>query len=311
MRNAFSAVVLLAVALLAAGPANGQSGAVVRVSTNPIDSGAEVYYAQDLGFFAKAGIDAQIQPGKNGAAIAAAVAAGAIDVGYSDLGSLAKAHARGIDFAIVAPAAMWVSSAPVNVIMVAKDSPIRSARDLNGKVVAVPGLGTGADYTVRDWLEANGADLATIKFIELSYAAMPAAIAAGRIDAAHVAEPFIAVAKQNGRVLASADDVLGKSYLRTVWFANGAWAKAHPDLIAKFAAVMHDTARWANDKRNYPRSAAILVKYAQLDPSIIGGMTRVVYGESLDPKLLQPEIDSNAKYGGFTTFPAVDLLPKH
>ena len=311
MRSALSALMLLTVALLVAGPAIGQSAAVVRISTNPIDSGAEVYYAQDLGLFAKAGIDAQIQPGKNGAAIAAAVAANAIDVGYADLGSLAKAHSRGIDFAIVAPAAMWVSSAPVNALMVAKDAPIHSARDLNGKTVAVPGLGTGADYTVRDWLEANGADLGTVKFIELSYAAMPAALAAGRIDAAHVAEPFIAVAKQNGRVLASADDVLGKAYLRTVWFANGAWAKAHPDLIARFGAVMRETARWANDKRNYPKSAAILVKYAQIDPSVVGAMTRVVYGESLDPRLLQPEIDSNAKYGGFTTFPAEELLSKH
>src|SRR5271168_4049546 len=110
MRNTFAAIILLGVALFATGPATGQSGAVVRISTNPIDSGAEVYYAQDRGTFSRAGIDAQIQPGKNGAAIAAAVAAGAIDIGYSDLGSLAKAHSRGIDFAIVAPAAMWVSS---------------------------------------------------------------------------------------------------------------------------------------------------------------------------------------------------------
>ena len=135
---------------------------------------------------------------------------------------------------------MWVSSAPVNALMVAKNSPIKTARDLDGKTVAVPGLGTGADYTVRDWLRANGADLATIKIIELPYSAMPAALEAGRIDAAHVAEPFIAVAKANARIMGAADDVLGKAYLRTVWFANAGWAKAHPDLVAKFAAVMRE-----------------------------------------------------------------------
>jgi NitT/TauT family transport system substrate-binding protein len=302
-----SSFVLVAAAVSAA-PVFAQTLAAVRMQTNPIDSGAEVYYAHDLGLFAKAGIDAQIEPGKNGAAIAAAVAGGAVDVGYADLGSLAKAHTRGVDFAIVAPAAMWVSSAPVNALMVAKTSTVRSARELNGKTVAVPGLGTGADYTVRDWLQANGADLATIKIIELPYSAMPAALEAGRIDAAHIAEPFIAVAKASARILASADDVLGKAYLRTVWFANGAWAKAHPDLVAKFAAVMRETARWANDKRNYAQSAAILVKYTQIDPALVKSMTRVVYGESLDPKLLQPEIDSNAKFGGFTTFPASELL---
>ena len=298
---------LTAVAVTGA-PAFAQTPAKVRIQTNPIDSGAEVYYAHDLGLFAKAGIDAEIQPGKNGAAIAAAVAGGAEDVGYADVGSLAKAHTRGIDFAIVAPAAMWVSSAPVNALMVAKNSPITTARDLDGKTVAVPGLGTGADYTVRDWLRANGADLATIKIIELPYSAMPAALEAGRIDAAHIAEPFIAVAKANARIMGAADDVLGKAYLRTVWFANAGWAKAHPDLVAKFAAVMRETARWANDKRNYAQSAAILVKYTKIDPALVNSMTRVVYGESLDPKLLQPEIDSNAKFGGFTTFPAAELL---
>ena len=309
MKSFIARALLMALVSLAV-PARADAPDILNVATNPIDSGAEVFYASDLGFFAKAGLNVQIQPGQNGSAIAAAVAANAVDIGYADIGALAKAHSRGIDFSIIAPAAMWDAKAPVNVLMVAKTSTIRSAKDLNGKTIAVPGLGTNAEFAVHAWLEQNGADVSTVKFIELSYAAMPAALEAGRIDAAHVAEPFIGVAKDHARVLASADDVLGKEYLRTVWFSRSSWAKAHPDLVARFAAVIRQTARWANNKRNYARSAAILVQRTKIDPAVVAVMTRARYGENLDPRFLAPEIETNAKYDHFTAFPGDDLIYK-
>jgi NitT/TauT family transport system substrate-binding protein len=268
------ACALLIVALAVAAPVTADAPIALRIATNPIDSGAEVFYADDLGFFSKAGLSVQIQPGSNGAAIAAAVASDAIDIGYADIGALAKAHTRGIDFSIIAPAALWDASTPVNALMVAKTSPIRSAKDLNGKTIAVPGLGTSAAFAVNAWLDANGADVSTVKFIELPYGAMPAALEAGRVDAAHVAEPFVSVAREHARVLASADDALGTYYLRTVWFA-------------------------------------ILVTHTKIDPSVVAAMARVHYGERLDAGLLQPELEANAKYDHFAVFPAGDLIYKH
>lgn len=311
MRRTLTALVLSVAALASASaPVRGQATATIRISTNPIDSGAQVFYAKDLGLFAKAGLDVTIQPGQNGAAIAAAVASNAVDIGYADLGALAKAHTRGIFFSVLAPAAMWIESAPVNMLMIAKNSSIRTAKDLNGKIVAVPGLGTGAEYAVHAWIDRNGGDATTVKFVELAYAAMPAAIDAGRVDAAHVAEPFIAVARQTGRVLASADDALGKEYLRTAWFAGATWAKEHPELVSRFAAVMRETAVWANNKQNQVKSAEILVRYTKIDPAVVAAMTRARYGETLTGALLQPEIDVTAKYANFTTFPADELLYK-
>src|SRR5580698_10513650 len=76
----------------------------------PVDTAAEIFVAQDMGFFAKQGLDVQIEPGTNGSAIAAAVSSDAVDTGYSDLVTLAKAHLKGIDFVAVAPAAIWTSA---------------------------------------------------------------------------------------------------------------------------------------------------------------------------------------------------------
>jgi NitT/TauT family transport system substrate-binding protein len=296
--------------VLALAPAIGatQTPATLRVTTTFIDSGAELFYAQEMGFFKKAGLDVEIIPGKNGSAMAAAVASGSADIGYSDVGALAKAYSKGIKFTAVAPAALWTDAAPVNQVIVERTSSIHAAKDLDGKVFGVPGLGTGAEYASRAWIDKNGGDSSTVKFIEIPYSAMPAALDAGRIDAAYVAEPFLAVAKKNGRLLAYADDALGKEFLRTVWFATSDWARAHPDLVNRFAAVMQETATWANQKRNQAKSAEILVKYTKIDPTVVSSMIRAQYGVRLTSALLQPEIDVTAKYTNFASFPAEALM---
>jgi ABC-type nitrate/sulfonate/bicarbonate transport system substrate-binding protein len=60
------------VALAAIGRA--RAAATVRIATLTIDSGSACFYAQDQGFFSRAGIDVQIQTIASGGAIVAAVA---------------------------------------------------------------------------------------------------------------------------------------------------------------------------------------------------------------------------------------------
>lgn len=305
-------LLMFAALLLLPAAGGAQVPAVVRVTTTFIDSGAEPFYAQDMGFFKKVGINVEIIPGQNGSAMVSAVAGGAADIGYSDLGALAKAYVKGIKLVAIAPAALWSDSAPVNQTWVASTSTIRTAKDLNGKVFGVPGLGTGAEYAAHAWVDKNGGDASTVKWIEIPYSSMPAALAAGRIDAAYLAEPFLAEAKKNGRLLAYADDAIasgpGKDFLRTVWFSTPEWAAAHPDLVSRFAAAMRETAAWANKKENQAQSAAILVKYTRIDPALIASVIRAAYGVALTSALVQPEIDVTAHYTGFTTFPAKELM---
>ena len=109
-------------------------------------------------------------------------------------------------------------------------------------------------------------------------------------------------------MLAYADDAIAKLNLRTVWFATPEWAAAHPDLVNRFAAAMRETAIWANDKRNQAKSAEILVKYADIDPSTVASMIRAAYGVALTTALVQPQIDITARYNNFASFPARELI---
>ncbi len=300
-------VAVLAVAPL---PVRAQSPTVVNVTTVGIDAGAEVYYAKDLGYFSKAGLDVEISPSANGGAAAAAVAGNGVDIGYADMVSIASGYGKSVPFTVIAPAAIHEPSAPVNLLVVQTDSPIHSAKDLNGKVIAGSGLGTISGFVPREWLERNGADLSSVKFVELPFPSMLPALEAGRIDAAMIAEPFYTAAKGNVRVLASPYDVVAnaKPFLISAYFTTDAFATAHPDVVAKFAAAIHQAAVWAN--KNHAASADILLKYAKLDPALAATMTRAKYGEELSPQLLQPIINLAAKYSKFPPFPAEKIIYK-
>jgi NitT/TauT family transport system substrate-binding protein len=292
---------------LAAVPHRSSAAEVLRLATIPLDAGAEVYYALEMGFFRDAGIDAQIQSIPNGAAIAAAVASNAIDVGFSNLISLGEAYKRNVPFTVIAPGSLWSVKAPTTVLMVPKDSTVRRARDLNGKTIGVNGLKNILQYGAQAWIDRNGGDSSTVHFIEMTFPQTLEGLRTKRIDAGLVAEPFIEVAKADARILAPALDAVAPNLLIGCYFTTKAWAAAHPDLVARFALVIEKTAAWANAHQR--QSGLILMKYSKLDPRTLQTMLRVVYATRFDISEMQPVIDVAAKYGGLSTsFPVAELV---
>jgi NitT/TauT family transport system substrate-binding protein len=309
--------VLLGVGLLAVfaagsafGIARAQAPATLHVATTPLDVGAEVLFAKDEGFFAKEGLDVDVQLMNNGGAIAAAVASGSVDVAQANLVSLASAHERRIPFVLVAPGGTYASDAPTTALVVTKRSPIHAARDLAGRTVAISGIKNITQVAVEMWLAQNGVDAGSVRFIELPFPQMGPALAAGRVDAAVIAEPDLSgVLAGDGRVLADVYDAVGKNFLVGAWFTTTAWSRAHPDLARRFAAAIAQTATWAN--AHQAESARILEKYTKI--AIRSGMRRATWAERLDPAQVQPLIDASARTNVLRApFPAAELIaPAH
>lgn len=289
--------------------ASGQPAPVIRVAVIPLEVSAEPYYARETGVLAKDGIDFDIQSIQSGVAIASAVASNAVDVGYVSIVALAQAHIKGIPLVAIGPAAEYRSSAPTTAIVVAAASSIRSGKDLNGKVVAVSGLNNFPEYSARAWVDTHGGDPSTVKWVEIPFPSMAAAVGAGRVDAAVISEPFVAVAKLQGlRLLGYPNDAVAKDFVSGVWVTTVQWATSHPELVRRFSTTMHDVAVWANQRQNDATSGAILVKDIKIDPSIVGTMSRARFGERLTATSMQPSLDLATKYGNFPALAAQELM---
>jgi NitT/TauT family transport system substrate-binding protein len=285
---------LLALALSSLASLPALAAVTINVISLPSDTAGTIYYAEDLGYFKAAGLDVHVTDMTASPPIVAAVASGAADIGFSVVSSAAVAHERGIPVRFIAPGALWITANGTAQLVVVKDSPLQSAASFNGKTIAVTGLADLTYYGTKAWLERNGGDTSTIKWVELSFPEMAAAVAQHRVDAAMIAEPFLEASRPQVRFIAPVDDAIAPRFMSTGWIATNDWIKAHPAEAAKFADVMQKTAVWANAHKK--ESAQILLKHTRITPETAATMSRVDYATALDPRIMQPSIDAAAKY---------------
>jgi NitT/TauT family transport system substrate-binding protein len=298
--SAFAALCGLVIA------AQAQTPATIRIATTPIDLGAEALYAADLGFFKKAGLDVQLNLLASGSTVAASVAGGSIDIGQSNIVALATAHAAGLPFVIVAPAGYYTSAGPTTELVTAANSAVTDAKDLDGKIIAVTALKDLNWVSIQSWLTRGGADLSSIKYVEVQQPTACNMVTSGRAAAAIVSEPYLSFALRDGgcRVLAPTHDAIAKQFLVGAWFSTTAWAQSHTDAIRRFRAVMVETARWA--ATHHAESARILERYTHL--AAAPEMKRVPFAERAEAAQIQPVLDAAAKFGVIAPMPASELL---
>ncbi len=304
--QSIAAGALAAPALLARTEA--QTPATLRVGLIPIEPTCSAYYAKENGFFEKAGLDVEITANPSTPALAAAVVTGTYDISYSTISTLATAHAKGIPFVIIAPDGLVTASKPSSAIVVAASSGIKTGKDFNGKTFGAAGLNTLAEYLPRAWVDMNGGDSSTMKFVEIPFPQIGDALATGRIDAGYLVEPFLSIARTRNvaRILTSGDDAIAPVYLASAWFATSAWAKAHPDLVARFATAMSEAGRWAN--ANPAKVVPIIAAHLKADPAVTAAAPRTEYTDRFVGAQIQPWIDITARYAKFPPFPWSDLV---
>ena len=289
-----------------------QTSTTLALAGVPEDSITPVLYGVQSGLFKRNGLDVQLSPERSGPAITAGVAGGAYQIGKSSITPLILAHVKGLPIVIVAPAGLYNSTAPIDGMFVRADSPLKTAADLNGKTFGVYGIGDIYTISARAWMEKNGGDPTSLKFVELPISAMVEAIASGRVDAGAMNEPAVQVALLNPKVrlVAHPFAAVAPRFLYTAWFASTPWATAHRTEVDAFARSIRDGAVYAN--AHHAETVDMISKFTSVDPATIAKMTRVDQGTVNDPALVQPVIDAMAKSKAISTaFDAKELFLPH
>jgi NitT/TauT family transport system substrate-binding protein len=279
-------------------PASAQTQLLsLCVAATANDTYAPAYYAQDMGFFTRAGLNVELQTLNNGAAIAAAVSGGAVDIGVATPITLAIAYLRGLPLVIVAAGALSTTKAPALLLGVSKTSAIRTAKDLEGKTVGENALGSGGEVNLKVWLAQNGSDISKVKLAETKFSEMGIALVRGTVDAVMITEPALTMALRQNiiQVIVDLETAIGPRYLNSCWFSTREFAQKNPELIRRFGRAIYDAQRWANG--HHADSAAILAKYSKLDLDLVRSMGRAQLADELRPSDVQPFLDAAVKYG--------------
>jgi NitT/TauT family transport system substrate-binding protein len=299
-------------ALLAAGRATvvrAQPLLTVRYGSTPLVDGVPIYYAQQTGLFKAAGLDVGITKLTSTSAIAAALVGGALDVGEVSAIPLINAHVRGVPIKVVYANVMHINGRPFySAILVPADSTVKTGKDLNGKTMSSAAVGDTAWMAARVWVDANGGDSSTVKFVEIPFSAVPAAIEEHRVDAAVTAEPYFSQAINGGkaRTLADVAAGFGARCVQTTYAALSDYITKNRDAMGRFARVMHQAHDYLNNHRD---DLATYTEQFTLVPKAQQRPETVAFAVDAGPRDVQPWIVAAARYGTIPkSFDAAELF---
>lgn len=167
-----------------------------------------------------------------------------------------------------------------------KDSSIKSAKDLAGRTVAVNTLQNIGSTTVRESVRLAGGDPSKVKFVEIPFDQMPAALDAGRVDAAWMGDPAMNAAKAQGaRIVASPFAETDPKLTVATYFTSTQLTKQKPDLVKKFAAAMTESLKYATDHPDEARQ--ILTTYTKISGDVLNELTLPAWPAEIDMASLE------------------------
>ncbi|WP_435212828.1 ABC transporter substrate-binding protein [Streptomyces sp. bgisy034] len=252
--------------------AGASSGGVttVKLGLIPIVDVAPLYLGQKKGFFEKQGLKLEFTTAQGGAAIVPGVASGQFQFGFSNVTSLMVAQSNGVPVKAVANgiASTGVRGKDFNGLMVKEDSPVKSAKDLEGRKVAINTLKNINETAVRQAVREAGGDPDEVELVEMAFDQMPAALDQGQIDAACVVEPATAtIRSQGGREIASPLIAVAPELTVAMYFTSTRYAQQHPDVVEKFQDATAESLAYAEAHPDEARQ--IVTTYTKIPASVL------------------------------------------
>ena len=238
---------LLAGRAFAAEPAPLNPPQQVKVAYVPIMKFATMYVAAGRGLFKKYGLDVELNKVKSGTEAIAFLTQGSVDVGgIAIVTSLWNSWNRGLAIRIIAPGGlepMHGSSTDLLLSKKAANAGVKTLADLKGKkVAAAGGPGSGSEYLIAKALEQAHLTIRDVNLVNVGNPDIPAALAAGSVDAGLAGPPFSTQALKSGAATVLATD-LTPGLMTVAFVGSGKFIKERPQVAERFVLALTEAAR--------------------------------------------------------------------
>jgi len=316
-RRGFVLLVALAcVAVVAVGCGDDDDGGggageqtTLNVGVIPIADVAPLYLGIDKGFFKEEKLTIKPQLAEGGAAITPAVLSGDFQIGFSNTISLLIAASKDLPVQIVSQGVLggedeseaWAD------LLVLKDGPIQDGKDLEGKTIAVNTLNNICEVTIKASLEKDGVAVDELKFTEVPFPDMNAALEQERVDGACVVEPFMSQGK------AAAAKGINPFYVRTApdltvatYFTSTQYAEENADVVDRFTRAINKSLEYAQSHPDEVRK--VLLDYTEIPPEAAEQIKLPIWRTDLSEPTIELLSELSEKYGLIEEQPDLDEL---
>jgi NitT/TauT family transport system substrate-binding protein len=320
MRKIGIAATMWVLAVASCGGDSGESAAptqsggeaepvTLKVGVIPITDVAPLYLGVKQGFFEAEQLTIEPQLAEGGAAIIPSVMSGDYQIGFSNTTSLIIAASKKLPVQIVSQGVLGGTSQEDawDSVVVPEGSEVNAPADLEGKTVAVNTLNNIGPVTINNAMEKAGADYTKIKYVEVPFPDMGAALEAGRVDAAFTVEPaYSGAVAAGGRPLFSSYVETAPNLTVATYFASKQYIAEHGEVVQRFKRAMEKSLEYA--AQNEAEVRAVVGEYTQIPAEVTDKMHLPTWRADLNEPTIQTVSDLALKYGFIEEAPSLDEL---
>lgn len=263
----------------------------LTVASLPLVDGAALYIAQQKKFFEAEGLKVNVKTVQKSTDALPALIKGDVDVIASAnyVTFLEAADAGTLKLQVLAEAATLTPN--MMNVLVKPDSKIKTAKDLEGKKVAVNIPNNIQSLTLNAILKANNVDASKVKYVQIPFPQMGPALEKGQVDAIHVVEPFLTdyQKKLGARVAVNGGSQPVTDTPISGYVGTRQFTEKNPKTAAAFQRAIIKAQQIAASDRKSVES--VLPSYAKIDPQVASVITLPGFPTSLNTTRVQRVVD--------------------
>lgn len=271
----------------------------LRVSIIPIIDVAPLQVAIAKGYFAAEALEVDTTPNQGGAAGIPALAAGQVQIVFSNVISTILAARQGLGLEIIAAGSTTGDAPPDLAGLVArKGSALKTGKDFEGKRIAVNTRNNIIWLYARAWVRATGGNPDAVTYLEVPFPQMVDAVKGDRVDAAFAVEPFLSAGVAGDlQVVAWPYTTVQKGLPAAQYVASKTYIQQNADLIDRWVRAYLKGVDWTNQNQTSEELMKIISGYTRIPTEVLRKLPMPAYQKTVNPVALEPVVEEMRRNG--------------